>query len=104
MRRLIRQHGPFALKRTRGMTPYRSLVRAVAHQQLNGIAAERILGRLNALTPGAHSPTPAELLSLPEGALRAVGFSAAKALALRDIAAKTLEGIIPTARALARLS
>jgi DNA-3-methyladenine glycosylase II len=103
MRRLIRELGPCTLSRPRGLTPYRALVRAVAHQQLNGAVAERILARLIALTPGPDYPTPAELLALPDGALRQVGFSTAKALALRDIAEKTLAGIIPTLRHLARL-
>jgi DNA-3-methyladenine glycosylase II len=104
MRRLIRTLGVFGFKRTRGLTPYQALVRAVAHQQLHGIAAERILARFTALTPGPLFPTPAELLALPEGGLRAVGFSTGKERALRDIAAKTLEGVIPSGRALGRLS
>jgi DNA-3-methyladenine glycosylase II len=104
MARLIRELGPCTLGPIRGMTPYRALVRAVAHQQLNGVAAERILGRLVALTPGRHYPEPAELMALPEATLRQVGFSGAKARALRDIAEKTASGVIPSARALARLS
>jgi DNA-3-methyladenine glycosylase II len=103
MRRLIRALGPCTLRRVRGMTPYHALVRAVAHQQLHGVAAERILARLIALGTGPDYPGPEELLALPEGALRAVGFSTAKERALRDIAEKTLSGVIPTSRVLARL-
>jgi DNA-3-methyladenine glycosylase II len=103
MRRLIRELGPCTLARARGWTPYHALVRAVAHQQLNGAVAERILARLVALTPGPRYPTPDELLALPVEALRQVGFSGAKVLALRDIAEKTLAGVVPSARALARL-
>ncbi len=104
MRRLISELGPCTLRRARGIVPYQVLVRAVAHQQLHGAAAEKILGRLAALTSSAPGfPDPGELLALPEGALRGVGFSTAKALSLRDIAAQTIAGVIPTARALARL-
>jgi DNA-3-methyladenine glycosylase II len=103
MRRLVRTIGPCTLSRKRGLTPYQALVRAVAHQQLHGVAAERILARLIALSPGPTYPTPKELLALPEGTLRKVGFSTAKERALRDIAEKTLSGVIPSARALARL-
>jgi len=104
MRRLIKELGPCTLRKMRGLVPYQVLVRAVAHQQLNGIAAERILGRLAALTSsGPDFPSPTDLLALPDGALREVGFSTAKALSLRDIAAKTIAGAIPTARGLARL-
>jgi DNA-3-methyladenine glycosylase II len=105
MRRLIATLGPCTLRRARGMVPYQVLVRAVAHQQLHGVAAERILARLAALaTGGTGFPGPQELLALPEGALRAVGFSTAKALSLRDIAAQTIAGVIPTARVLSRLA
>jgi DNA-3-methyladenine glycosylase II len=103
MRRLIRELGPCTLARTRGLVPYQALVRAVAHQQLNGVVAERILARLAALTPGPGYPTPAQLLALPAEALRKVGFSTAKAAALHDIAAQTLSGVVPPARSLARL-
>ena len=103
MRQLVRELAPCTFERARGMSPYQSLVRAVAHQQLHAMAAERILARLTALTPGPLFPGPEELLALPEGALRGAGFSTAKALALRDIAAKTLEGVVPAARTLARL-
>jgi DNA-3-methyladenine glycosylase II len=103
MRRLIRELGPCGLGRTRGLVPYQALVRAVAHQQLNGVVAERILARLIALTPGPLYPTPAELHALPVEVLRKVGFSAAKAAALHDIAEKTLAGVVPPARSLTRL-
>jgi DNA-3-methyladenine glycosylase II len=103
MKGLVRELPPSAFERQRGMTAYQALVRAVAHQQLHAVAAERILARLVALTPGVGFPSPQELLALPEGALRGVGFSTAKAMALRDIAAKTLEGVIPAPRVLARM-
>jgi DNA-3-methyladenine glycosylase II len=102
MKRLMKEIGPCELSRAR-MAPYDSLVRAVAHQQLHGVAAERILARFTALTPGARYPTPQEVLVLPEESLRAVGFSGAKARALHDIADKTVAGVIPSRRALARL-
>jgi DNA-3-methyladenine glycosylase II len=103
MRALIQDLGPCTLTKGRGMTPYHTLVRAVAHQQLNGIAAERILARMTALTPGPRFPEPRELLALSEQALRAVGFSGAKAKALHDIAKKTIDEVIPSGRRLARL-
>ena len=45
MRRLIRAHGPLALQPKLRRSPFESLARAIAHQQLNGTAAETILGR-----------------------------------------------------------
>lgn len=101
--KVIKAVGPCTLKPQRGRQPYEALCRAVAHQQVHGKAAEAILGRLLAHFDGAF-PTPAELLKLGPAKLRACGFSGSKVLALRDIAEKTIEGIIPTRKACARLS
>ncbi|HSY73920.1 MAG TPA: DNA-3-methyladenine glycosylase 2 family protein, partial [Dongiaceae bacterium] len=39
----------------------------------------------------------------PDEKLRAAGLSRAKTAAIKDIAAKTLEGVVPTSRAIARM-
>jgi DNA-3-methyladenine glycosylase II len=104
MRRLIDRVGPSRLQVDRRHTPYQSLVRAVAYQQLHARAAETILGRFHALFPGTAFPSPEQVLAVDAGALRAVGFSRAKTLAIRDIAAKTLEGVVAGRRVLARLN
>jgi len=76
--------------------PYEALVRAIAHQQLHGRAAEAILARLIAHGPGDGVPSPEAIAALPDGALRACGFSGSKIAAIRDICAKTLDGTVPT--------
>ena len=48
--------------------------------------------------------TPKQLLEMPEEKLRAAGLSRNKLAALRDLAAKTLDGTVPTARACHRMS
>jgi DNA-3-methyladenine glycosylase II len=83
--------------------PYESLARAIAHQQLNGKAAQSILARLLALF-GQSFPTPAQLLAASPESLRAAGFSYSKIAALKDLAARTLEGVVPEAAALEPLS
>jgi DNA-3-methyladenine glycosylase II len=98
--RLIRDIGPCTLRPLR-RAPYESLMRAIAHQQLHGRAAETILGRFIALYPGQRFPEPQQVLATHFTRLRAVGFSRNKVAALRDIAAKTRDGIVPT-RAQAR--
>ena len=82
----------------------RQLVEAVAYQQLHATAAESILRRFRALFADGRFPAPEAILALDPAALRAVGFSAAKSAAIRDIAAKTLEGVIPPRRILSRLN
>lgn len=80
--------------------PYHALLSAVAHQQLHARAAEAIFGRLKQAC-GAVVPDPHVLLALPDETLRACGFSASKMAAIRDVAAKAADGIIPSrARAL----
>ncbi len=103
MAQLIRRAGPYAIKPERGTGAYEALVAAVAHQQLTGKAAKTILGRFYALYDIDCCPEPARLVDTPLERLRACGFSRAKAAALKDIAARTLDGTIPPRRALARM-
>lgn len=98
MRRLIRVHGPCTLAARARHSPFQSLVTAVAHQQLNGTAAETILRRFCALFPGKRFPSAKQLADVSDEALRGAGFSWAKIKSLRDIAAKTLDGTIPAPR------
>jgi DNA-3-methyladenine glycosylase II len=98
MRRLIRSVGPFTLIPRNRRTPFESLARAIAYQQLHDKAAESILKRFIALFPGRRFPKPDELLAMKREAIRQAGFSHPKIAALRDLAAKTLDGTVPTNR------
>jgi len=86
------------------VSPFQALVQAVAHQQLHGKAAQTILKRFIALFPGRRFPRPQDLASVTDAQIRAAGFSAAKTAAIRDIAAKTLDGTVPGARRIAAMS
>jgi len=103
MDRLIREVGPCTLKPRRRRSPFESLVRAIAYQQLHDRAAESILRRFIALFPGRRFPRPLEVLAMPTDAIRQAGFSGAKIAALRDLAVKTLDGTVPTSRVIRRL-
>ena len=102
--RVIRKVGSGDVAFPRGVNPYRTLVTAVAHQQLTGKAANTILGRVLALYPGKRFPAPEDLVRTPDSKLRAAGFSRAKVAAVKDIAAKTIAGVVPTTRAMAKMS
>jgi DNA-3-methyladenine glycosylase II len=104
MRRLIRDFGPCGLVPETRRSPFQSLVQAVAHQQLNGTAANAILARFKKLFPGRRFPRPEDLSSVSDNNLRGAGFSRAKILAIRDIAAKTLDGVVPTSKQIVKLS
>jgi DNA-3-methyladenine glycosylase II len=101
---LIRRVGPPRLDVQRQRSPYEALVRAIAHQQLHGRAAEAILARFTALYPDDTFPAPALVLATEDAPLRACGFSASKIAAIRDICAKTIDGTVPTRRGTTRLS
>lgn len=96
MRRLIEEIGPFSLKPNVRRSPFESLARAIAYQQLHDKAAESILERFIALFPGRRFPRPEDLLAMKVSAIRNAGFSRPKIMALRDLAQKTLDGTIPT--------
>lgn len=103
LRRVIRQVGPFTMKPARRQ-PYEALVRAIAHQQVHGRAAEAILGRFLACCPGPGFPAPETVLALTPERMRACGLSANKVLAIRDIAEKAAAGVVPTRQAARRLT
>jgi DNA-3-methyladenine glycosylase II len=91
---LIRAAGKFTHTTSAHHSPFYSLARAIAHQQLNGTAAESIFGRFVGLYPEAL--LEAELvLETPDEKLRSVGLSYAKIASIKDLATKTLEGIVP---------
>ena len=79
--------------RTEG-THLGAIVRAIIYQQLSGKAAGTIHGRFLALF-GGREPTAKELLSAKDEDLRSAGLSRAKALYLKDLAAKIVSGTLP---------
>ncbi|MCW1887092.1 DNA-3-methyladenine glycosylase 2 family protein [Luteolibacter flavescens] len=103
MKALIRRVGPCRMEIESTRTPFQSLVNAVAHQQLHGKAAQTILGRFRGLF-GGRFPGPKALATVTDDQLRAVGFSRAKTAAIRDIAEKTLSGVVPGSKAIVELS
>jgi DNA-3-methyladenine glycosylase II len=75
---------------------FAALARSIVYQQLSGRAAETILGRVVLALGRRPFPAPRDLLQAPPELLRQAGLSAAKTAALKDLAAKTLEGSIPS--------
>jgi len=102
LKAVIRQIGPCTLRPVR-REPYEALVRAIAHQQVHGRAAEAILGRFIALYPGHEFPPASAVLDTPVEAMRGCGLSGSKVAAIRDIAEKSVGGLVPTRKAAARM-
>ena len=103
MKRVIDEVGPYALPPPVKRSPFESLARAIAYQQLHDKAAESILKRFIALFPGRRFPRPAEVLAMEPELIRAAGFSRAKTAALQDLAAKAIDGTVPTTAVIQRL-
>jgi DNA-3-methyladenine glycosylase II len=111
--RLIARIGPCTLRVSSAQSPFEALVESIVYQQLHGKAAATIHRRLlESFAPVptleasglATHPSPQQLLDCPNAQLRSAGLSASKSLALRDLAAKTLDGTVPTLARIRRMS
>lgn len=100
---LIAQCGPCTMQIPHDFSIFYSLARSIVYQQLAGAAAAAIMGRVEALFSKGRM-TPKNLLALDDATLRAAGLSQNKLAALRDLAAKSLDGTVPTKRVLARMT
>ncbi len=101
---LIERAGPPALKSRVEHSIFYSLLRSIIYQQLAGAAASSILARVDALFPDRKYIEPADIVGASDERLRSAGLSQNKMLALRDLAAKTLDGTVPTLAEARRLS
>src|SRR5271167_4964653 len=114
--RIIARSGPCYLQQETTQSIFEALLESIIYQQLNGKVAATITGRVKALFPeNTHSlrtrrglvagfPTPEQVLAAEPEVLRSAGLSQAKMLAIRDLAAKTLDGTVPSAREAYKLS
>ena len=84
--------------------PFDALAESIAYQQLSGKAAATIFGRVRGLYPKTKWLDPAKILATPDDALRSAGLSRAKTAAIKDLAAKTIDGTVPSGHALLRMS
>ncbi len=96
---VIEKVGPLTLEVDGVEDTFEALSRSIVYQQLTGKAASTIHGRLRALFPRKRV-RPELLLALDDDALRGAGLSRAKVLALRDLAARTRDGVVPSVREL----
>lgn len=101
---LIERVGEFAFKLDECDSVYESLLEAIMHQSIAGKAAQVIWGRVKALGSNGQCPTPEELLRVNKPKLRKAGLSNAKVAAVRDLARKTIDGVVPTLAAAERMS
>src|SRR5271168_1253481 len=105
--KLIERAGPFKLRVSSSQSPFESLVESIIFQQLHGKAAatihRRLLESFYPVTSNQHFAAQ-HLLDCPNEQIRAAGLSHNKALALRDLAAKSIYGSDPTLIRIRRMS
>jgi 3-methyladenine DNA glycosylase/8-oxoguanine DNA glycosylase len=104
MAALIARSRRYKITLAASIRPFDALAESIAYQQLNGKAAATIWSRVRALYPKKKWLDPARILATPDDALRAAGLSRNKIAALKDLAAKTIDGTVPGRRALIRMS
>ena len=104
MAELIARSRRYNITPALSIRPFDALAESIAYQQLSGKAAATIFGRVRALYPKRKWLDPEQLLATPDETLRAAGLSRAKTAALKDLAAKTIDGTVPAGRALIRMS
>ena len=114
--RTIVRTGECRLQQETTQSIFEALLESIIYQQLNGKVAATITARVKALFPENTKrirtrrglvdgfPSPEQILAAPEELLRSAGLSRAKMLAIRDLAAKTLDGTVPTVKQAHRMS
>src|ERR1700682_3557059 len=102
--KLISRSVRYNVTPAKSIRPFDALAESIAYQQLSGKAAATIWGRVRALYPKKKYLDPKLVLATPDEKLRAAGLSRSKVAALKDLAAKTIEGVVPSGRALAKMT
>jgi DNA-3-methyladenine glycosylase II len=100
---LMERAGPFTMRPLPTQSLFAALARSIVYQQLSGKAAGTILARTIQLFAPRRFPTPRDLLDASTERLRAAGLSAAKTAALKDLAARTLVGTVPSLAQIRRM-
>lgn len=104
MARLIERIGPLDFIPAKERTLFAALTKSIIGQLLSRSAAKAILTRLAEQLPSGHVLKAGEVLELPESTMRLAGLSATKTATVRELARKTVEGMLPDPARLERMS
>jgi DNA-3-methyladenine glycosylase II len=102
--RLIARVGSFQFKLDECDSVYESLLEAIVYQSISGKAAATIFARIKKIGTNGQCPSPQEILATRMQALRKAGLSNAKTLAMKDLAQKAIDGVVPTLEAAAMMT
>jgi len=101
--RLIDKTIAFRLRPAELQSTFEALAESILYQQLSGKAAATITARMIAIFKPRRFPRPQDLLDASVERLRGAGVSRGKIAALKDLAAKTLDGTVPPVARLKKL-
>jgi DNA-3-methyladenine glycosylase II len=101
---LIARSRRYSIEPNAKVRPFDALAESIAYQQLSGKAAATIWKRVRAIFPQRKFLDPKLVLETPDEKLRAAGLSRSKVAALKDLAAKTINGTVPTGRAMVKMT
>src|SRR6266487_6464167 len=104
MAKLVARSLRYNVNPERLIRPFDALAESIAYQQLSGKAAATIWKRVRGIFPKRKFLDPKLVLEMPDEKFRAAGLSRSKVAALKDLAAKTIEGTVPTGRAMAKMT
>jgi 3-methyladenine DNA glycosylase/8-oxoguanine DNA glycosylase len=102
--KVIHRAGPFTMRPEKLHSVFHALLRAIVYQQLSGKAAATILSRVMANYPEGHKAKPEQIIATPDETLRGCGLSRNKLLSVKDLAQKTLDGVVPQLAKIKKLS
>jgi 3-methyladenine DNA glycosylase/8-oxoguanine DNA glycosylase len=114
--RIIARTGACRMVKETTQSIFAALLESIIYQQLNGKVAATITARVKALFPDNTEqirtrrglvdgfPTPEQIMAASEELLRSAGLSRNKMLAIRDLAARTIDGTVPTVQQAHRMS
>ena len=92
--RLMDRVGPYSLGLRGKKTPFQALLQSVVYQQLSGKSAAAIHNRVVGLFPHRYA-SPKRMRTLNDSRLLEAGLSRAKVKAVKDLAARCMDGTVP---------
>jgi len=93
---LIERVGPLTLSADQMQSSYQALAESIIYQQITGKAAQSICKKVFTTFATEAFPEPHIMLASPMEQLRGCGLSSGKAMAIKDLAEKTLAGVVPS--------
>src|ERR1700682_3434083 len=101
---LIAETAQFHTDMDAAQSPYEALMESIPYQSISGKAAATIFARIKALSGNGRPPSPEQMLKLRTSTLRKAGLSGAKVLAMKDLARKPIEGVVPPRKQAEKMS